>query len=258
MAERQDSTEVVSAALADIRAFCQAHADPVQADRYRRFFTEGYDPYGVGKEVFEANRLAFYERYKDQLSLKGFLDLGDQLFRSGKYEEGSFAIVSVVPQVKQMDAEAVQRIGGWLECGVRNWAHTDVICGEILGPCLKNGQVALEDLTAWRQSPGKWKRRAVPVSLLALLREPARIPALLDFIHPLMLDPEKVVHQGLGWFLREAWKKSSEPVEAFLLEWKETAPRVIFQYATEKMTAEQKTRFRRSKRARSSAPIDVL
>jgi 3-methyladenine DNA glycosylase AlkD len=249
MSTKQDSPETVSAAVADIRAFCQAHSDPAQADRYRRFFTEGYDPYGVGKEVFAANRLTFYERYKDQLSLKGFLDLGDQLFKSGKYEEGSFAIVSLVPRVKQIDSQAFQRIGGWLECGVRNWAHTDVICGEILGPCLKTGQATPADLADWRRSPGKWKRRAVPVSLLAFVKEPERIPALLEFIRPLMLDPEKVVHQGLGWFLREAWKKSPEPVEAFLLEWKETAPRVIFQYATEKMTAEQKTRFRRSRRA---------
>jgi len=68
---------------------------------------------------------------------------------------------------------------------------------------------------------------------------------LLNFIRPLMLDEERVVHQGLGWFLREAWKKKAEPVEAFLLEWKDSVPRLIFQYATEKMTPENKARFRR-------------
>ena len=247
----RDSPDTVSAALADIRDFCRSHADPEQAERYRRFFTEGYDPHGVRKEAFEANRLTFYERYRDRLSLKGFLDLGDRLLAGGKYEEGSFAIVSVVPQLDRMDADAVRRVGRWLEFGVRNWAHTDVICGEILGPCLLSGRASTADLAPWRHSAGKWKRRAVPVALLALLRDPESIPALLEFVRPLMLDPERVVHQGLGWFLREAWKRDPDSVEALLLEWKETAPRLIFQYATEKMTPERKARFRRSRRGRT-------
>jgi hypothetical protein len=36
-------------------------------------------------------------------------------------------------------------------------------------------------------------------------------------------------------------------VEPFLLDWKDTAPRLIFQYATEKMTAADKARFRAAK-----------
>jgi 3-methyladenine DNA glycosylase AlkD len=56
------------------------------------------------------------------------------------------------------------------------------------------------------------------------------------------------VHQGIGWYLREAWKLTPEPTEAFLLKWKETAARLIFQYACEKMTKEKKELFRRSKK----------
>ncbi|MDP4292683.1 MAG: DNA alkylation repair protein, partial [Bacteroidota bacterium] len=51
---------------------------------------------------------------------------------------------------------------------------------------------------------------------------------------------------GIGWFLREAWTIQPSETEAFLLRWKETAPRLIFQYACEKMTAEQKLQFKRS------------
>jgi 3-methyladenine DNA glycosylase AlkD len=69
----------------------------------------------------------------------------------------------------------------------------------------------------------------------------------LDFLEPMMLMPEKVVHQGLGWFLREAWKLYPQPVEDFLLKWKDSAPRLIFQYATEKMTSDEKIRFKKEK-----------
>jgi hypothetical protein len=36
-------------------------------------------------------------------------------------------------------------------------------------------------------------------------------------------------------------------VEAFLLEWRQQAPRLIFQYATEKMAAAERARFRRTR-----------
>jgi 3-methyladenine DNA glycosylase AlkD len=69
-----------------------------------------------------------------------------------------------------------------------------------------------------------------------------------EFITPMMHDPEREVHQGLGWFLRETWKKQPEAAETFLLSYKDTAPRLIFQYACEKMTPEGKAKFKRSKK----------
>jgi 3-methyladenine DNA glycosylase AlkD len=83
--------------------------------------------------------------------------------------------------------------------------------------------------------------------MLGLLKQSFDAAALIAIVRPLMTDSEKPVQQGMGWFLREMWKKCPEPVEAFLLEWKDTAPRVIIQYATEKMTATGKARFRKSK-----------
>jgi len=246
-------SKILSAAAAEIRAFCSANADAAQAARYARFFKEGYDPYGISKEIWEANRLRFYDLYRDRFGLSDFLDLGDVLFESGKYEEASFAVTTLLPLLDQLTPEAFQRIGGWLERGVRNWAHSDIICGELLGPCLKRGVAGLSDMAAWRDSGSKWKRRAVPVAMLALLDDSVKTETLLKFVRPLMPDKDRVVHQGVGWFLREAWKRNAAPVEAFLTEWKDTAPRLIFQYATEKMSAAKKAQFRRIKVAKKSA-----
>jgi 3-methyladenine DNA glycosylase AlkD len=62
-----------------------------------------------------------------------------------------------------------------------------------------------------------------------------------------MKDADREVHQGMGWFLREAWKIRPEETETFLLEWRNTAPRLIFQYACEKMDKEHKLKFRKNK-----------
>jgi 3-methyladenine DNA glycosylase AlkD len=84
--------------------------------------------------------------------------------------------------------------------------------------------------------------------MVELLRTARGIKPLLDFVDPMMMDEERFVQQGLGWLLREAWKKRPGPVESFLLKWKDSAPRKIYQYATEKMTKQQKARYRRQRK----------
>ena len=102
-------------------------------------------------------------------------------------------------------------------------------------------------MASWRQSSNKFQRRAVPVALIKLLKETDDYREFLAFIEVLMMDPAREVHQGVGWFLREAWKKQALQTEEFLFKFKDSAPRLIFQYATEKMTPVEKERFRRNK-----------
>lgn len=234
--------------LKEIRLACEAGADPARVAKYARYFTEGYDAFGIDwkSPEWEARRGVWLETNRAR-GLGWFLELGDALVRTGKYEEASLAILFAKELRDQFTPEAFAGLGHWFEGGIRNWGHTDVLCGELLGKLLADGVVTLDALEAWRQSTWKYQRRAVPVMLLSLVDQTGRIPELLEAVRPLMHDGEKVVHQGLGWFLREAWKRKPKPVEALLLEYRDTAPRLIFQYATEKMTAAQKARFKRRK-----------
>ena len=244
----------VEALAAEIREYCASHADRKQARRWERYFTEGYDAWGLldkNDPLWHQKQTEWLEGYRD-IGLRGFLKLGEILFRSGKYEEGALAIRFAVTFRDQFDQKAVERLGKWFEAGIRNWAHTDVLCGEIIAPLLESGRVELETLAPWRESELKFQRRAVPVAMLRLLKVKPDAGPLLEFLRPMMTDPERVVGQGLGWFLRETWKKHPRPVEAFLLEWKDQAARVIFQYATEKMAPEARARFRRAKPGKRS------
>jgi 3-methyladenine DNA glycosylase AlkD len=120
----------------------------------------------------------------------------------------------------------------------------------ILPLFLKKEIIVMEDFRDWLTSGHKFKRRSVPVTLIKSLKTHSDFPALFSFLESLMEDPEREVHQGMGWFLREAWKKDTPVTEKFLLKWKNTAPRLIIQYATEKMTAEQKVVYKKIKNAK--------
>ncbi len=233
----------------EIREYCGEHANPKLAVKYKRYFSEGYDAWGfLDKDdpLWHAREDEWFAKYRG-IGPRGFLKLGEILFQSGKYEEGALAIRFLKRFREELDETALPGLASWFKAGIGNWAHADVLCGEILSPLLRGGSIPLRALASWRSSELKYQRRSVPVSMLGLLKAEDDFRPLVEFIRPMMMDEERVVHQGLGWFLREAWKKQPAVVEAFLLKWKDTAPRLIFQYATEKMTAAERARFRREK-----------
>jgi 3-methyladenine DNA glycosylase AlkD len=232
------------AVAAEVHEYCVRKADAERAHRYSRFFTEGYDAYGLDYRdpEWDQNRRKWGERLREA-GRTVYLDTGDLLMQSGKYEEASFAILFATDAAGRFTPEAFARIGAWFEHGIRNWAHTDILSGDVLSHFLINGVISLKELRPWRESPYKFQRRAVPVTLIKLLDR----GDLLSEVEPLMADPERVVQQGVGWFLRESWKKRPKPTEAFLMRFKDTAPRLIYQYATEKMDKTARERFRRVK-----------
>jgi 3-methyladenine DNA glycosylase AlkD len=244
----------------EIQQYCAAHADAKLATKYARYFAEGYDAWGLldkDDPFFNERCDDWLERFRP-IGIDGFLEAGALLFSTGKYEEGAISIRFLKKRYAELDETTALALGRWFESGVRNWAHTDVMCGELIGPLLQDGRLTLEALATWRESPLRFQRRAAVVAVIGLLGpwkkgQPATAAQraitrrLLAYVKPMMLDDERVVQQGLGWFLREAWKRDAATVEPFLLAFKDTAPRLIFQYATERMTAAGKARFRTSK-----------
>lgn len=230
--------------IRDIRHFCETHADPAIVQKYSRYFKEGYDGYGIPSGEFVA-------KVKEMLESKSFtmqtvVEASFKLMKSEKYEEPSFAMQLLKGFSKQFSKETFAVIEQWFPIGIRNWAHTDGLCSELLSPMIQKQIIGMNDFALWRNSRYRFQRRAVPVALIKSAKRSADIKPYLNFLDPMMMDTERVVHQGLGWFLREAWKVHPEPVEAFLMKWKNDAARLIFQYATEKMTKEERLRFRRT------------
>jgi len=232
----------------EIRKFCEKNANPDIVKKYSRYFTEGYDAYGLDQKNYESQRDKWLELWKKDFTLNDYLLLGDQLISTGKYEEASYAISFIYSNTENFAPETFDRLGSWLEKGIINWAHTDVLSGKALYYFFTNKIINIERLKEWTESPSKWKRRAVPVTLIEVLSTDIPLERLFHIIELLMSDSDKFVQKGLGWFLREAWKRNPGETEDFLLKWKDTCGRTIIQYATEKMDRENKDRFRRTKK----------
>jgi 3-methyladenine DNA glycosylase AlkD len=230
----------------EIRHYCIQNAHEANVLKYSRYFKEGlYDGYGLTAPQIYAGCKKILE-LKD-LTLASVIEASADIITHGKSEEISIIMLLAKGFHKQFTTETFAAMEKWYHHGINNWAHADTMGMMVLPLFLNKGIVGISDFKSWLTAENKFQRRSVPVTFIKLLKIHPDYTALFSFIECLMTDPEREVHQGTGWFLREAWKRRPEETEAFLMQWKETAPRLIFQYANEKMTAEGKMKFRRSK-----------
>ncbi|MGB5434876.1 MAG: DNA alkylation repair protein [Maribacter sp.] len=234
--------------LKEIHEFCIKHADPEIVKKYARYFKNGYDGYGIDSKVFEKQRDLWIKAWKNEMTLDEYLDLGDTLMRTGKLEEKSFAIAFVASERLQYTSATFDRIGKWFKMGISNWATTDVLCMLVLPSFLIDNVITFEKLKAWTTSDSEWQRRAVPVTMVELLKVALEPKMALPVIEPLMLDKSEYVQKGIGTLLRGLWKKWPSEIEKFLLTWKDQCGRLIIQYATEKMDKEYRKKFRAIKK----------
>ena len=230
-----------------IRQFFVAEADPAIVKKYARYFKEGFDGYGIDQKAFEKQRDQWIEDWKEDMTLADYLDLGDALFQQGRYEEKSLAIVLVQSQRAHFSPTAFKRIGRWFTYGITDWATTDVLCMLVLSGFLLDKVIDFEDLKEWGKSESEWQRRAVPVTLVELIKHDLKPKEALPIIEPLMLDESEYVQKGIGTLLRGLWKKHPHEIEGFLLQWKDHCGRILVRYAVEKMDKESRKRFRKSK-----------
>lgn len=230
----------------EIRSYCLSLANNDNVIKYSRYFKEGlYNGYGLTTpQIKEGVKILIK---LPGLSLKSLLDSAPDIIKNGKYEETGILMLLVNGFHKQFDKDTFSSIAGWYSYGIDNWAHADTLGMLILPLFLKKKIVEIHAFTPWLKSQNKFQRRSVPVTLIKSLKTHENFQELFAFVECLMSDPEREVHQGTGWFLREAWKIKPLETEAFLLKWKDTTPRLIIQYATEKMTTEAKSRFKRKK-----------
>lgn len=232
----------------EIIKFCSSNRDEAVIQKYSRYFKEGYDAYGIDSKILESQKIKWLDSWKNEMTITDYLDLGDLLISTGKFEEADFAIQFIASKKNEFSIETFDRIGKWLENGIQNWGNTDVLCMLVLSEFMYNKIILPKDFISWTKSESKWKRRAVPVTFYEVIKKDHSPVSILSVIEKLMEDKEEDVQKGLGTLLREIWKKQPEIAEKFLLKWKNKCGRKIIQYATEKMNKSQKVKFNKDKK----------
>jgi len=230
----------------EIKEFLQNNADQAIVNKYAKYFKEGYNGYGIDQKIFENQRDTWLKAWEQEMNINSYLDLGDLLVSSGKFEEAALAIHFIANFKNEYSIAVLSRIENWFGPGISNWATTDVLCMLVLSAFLERKIIGPNYFINWLTAASQWQRRAIPVTFVEMVKHGMKPDEFLPVIGPLMKDQSEYVQKGLGTLLREIWKKYPDQVEAFMLDWKDVCGRKIIQYATEKMTKEKKALFKRN------------
>ncbi|HLO58337.1 MAG TPA: DNA alkylation repair protein [Bacteroidales bacterium] len=234
------NTEQLVQAIID---YCNRYASDENILKYSRYFKEGlYKGYGLSAPQIYAGAK---EMISEKPQLYTVLSAAPEIFSTEKYDAISILMLTVKELHKEFTHETFEEIAGWYRMGIDNWAHADTLGMLILPLFFKKKLVDIADFKKWLKSENKYQRRSVPVTFIKVMKAGRDCEELFRFTEILMTDREREVHQGMGWFLRESWKRHPEVTVKFLLKWKDITPRLIVQYATEKMSKEEKLQFKR-------------
>lgn len=223
------------------------HENPQVMIKNAPLYKEGYDAFGLSDAEQRELRNLVLDRYNP--TPQEIADLGKIFLSTHKFEFGLLAVQLIKKHRPRMDRYVYEAIFEWLEDGIENMAHADLLATKITPVFLELGIASLDDFETWRNAKSKWTRRVGALTML-YLRDKASPERLLEFIQPMLKDQDKVVQQGVGMFLRELWFLHSEEVEEFLYANKDNTATTVLQYATEKMPKEKKRRFGRAAMAR--------
>jgi 3-methyladenine DNA glycosylase AlkD len=237
----------VSPTIKMMRKFFNDNADLKIVKKYSRFFKDGYDAYGIENNLFLAQLNQWFEQLKQGFKLAEFKKLFVELQKSGKYEEISTSIWFLTRLKKYHTKTLFKQIMTWVDQYYTNWAHVDVLSGQVLSAMVLDKVITLNDLLVYHENESKWIKRCIPVTMVSVFQEENNIQSILKVGNLMLNDPVREVGQGVGWMLREAWKKYPEKIEKLLIKHIKTGNRTAYQYTCEKMDKEYRKKFRRPK-----------
>jgi 3-methyladenine DNA glycosylase AlkD len=217
----------------------KAAAEPGFAAQARWFFKEPVDPYGVrSPQIQEIERMVYRE-------LKGWPGpqrdrFINELWKSGKLEEGVIACHVYRRFAKQCGEGEFAMFERWLDRYVKNWSHADGVASWLLAAAIANRPELILQLSAWTKSKNRWKRRAAVVALLQEAKKGRNTESIFQICTLLRQDADEMVQKGVGWVLKETYPRQPREVVEFLADWRGSAPRLLLRYAAEKMTAQDK------------------
>jgi 3-methyladenine DNA glycosylase AlkD len=221
------------------RAHLRAAADPVFAAGVRNFFQEAVDPHGVRTPQVQAIMRLVYRELKAWPKAQRDQYI-DQLWKSGKLEEGALVCHVYRRFSKECGAAEFKMFEKWIDRYVKNWSHCDGVSSWLVSASIANHPELIDELTVWTKSRNRWKRRAAAVSLLQEAKRGENTDSILRICEMLRNDPDVMVQKGVGWVVKEAYPRRPSEVLEFLADWRTTAPRLILRYAAEKMTPQHR------------------
>lgn len=226
--------------IAQIRQELKESADPQTQKNFPRFFKEDIEHYGV--KVPTVTRIAKkYWKEVESRDKNEIFRLCEELYKS-PYIEEAFVVSTWVPNLRgRFTPEDFAVFSRWISTYVTNWAICDGFCNHSMGDFIEKYPEFIQELKNWTRSENRWVRRAAAVSLIIPAKKGKYLEDVIKIADLLLTDDDDMVQKGYGWLLKEASRKHTERVFAYVMKNKRAMPRTALRYAIELMPKDLKT-----------------
>lgn len=219
-------------------------AASVRTARQAKFyFKPGEEVWVYGVDTPTQRRIAggLFQRVRDGWEITEAVEFCDLMIRRREMEMKNVGIFILARYRKSFDKGLLRNVENWLanDC-CANWAATDALCGEALGPLVRQYPALTTKLKTWTGKRNLWLRRASAVGIIHSARRGEQLDDAYAIAESLFKYPEDLIHKATGWMLREAGKPDPARLESFLLEHGPKIPRTTLRYAIERFPPERR------------------
>ncbi|GAB3921225.1 DNA alkylation repair protein [Microlunatus endophyticus] len=222
--------------LSEVSGALEAAADPAAAVALARYFKTGPGAYGEGDRFIGIKVPMLRKIAKPYGSVPFDADSWLPLLRHPVHEYRLAALLAMTYRFARATPNEQAAIHGcYLDnmAFVNNWDLVDLSCRTLVGDYLLDRERDLLDELA--RSTSLWERRIAMVSTHSFILHGQTLDT-----HRIALvlidDRHDLIHKAVGWMLREAGKRVSEPeLLAFLDRHATALPRTALRYAIERL-----------------------
>src|SRR5215475_3372285 len=221
----------------------KAAANVRVARRAKFYFKPGEEVWVFGVATPGQRRIAgdLFRRVRGVWGITEAVEFCDLLIKRREMELKNAGIFLLARYQKFFDKNLLRNVESWLANGhCANWAATDALCGEVLGPLIRQHPALTTKLKIWTGKRNLWLRRASAVGIIHSARRGERLDDAYAIAESLFKYPEDLIHKATGWMLREAGKPDPARLEGFLLEHGPKIPRTTLRYAIERFPPEKR------------------
>ena len=223
----------------------QEHADPTQVEGLMRFFKTAPGQYGYGDKFLGIKVPVTRGVVKECWSKVSFDNLEECV--TNEYHEVRLAalltLIEIFSHAKKNPGLQKQCVDFYLSHTdrINNWDLVDLSCYPLLGTWLLDKErTLLYDLA--RNGKTIWEQRIGMVSTMQFIRhgQTADTYAIADI---LIGHKHDLIHKAVGWLLREAGKRDTAQLKAWLEPRSHGMPRTMLRYAIEKLPQTDREHF---------------
>jgi len=229
-----------------MRRRLKARAEPARVEVLRSFFRTGAGEYGEG-DLFIGVRVPALREVCRECRGAALREIR-ALLSSPIHEERALSLLLLVDAFTRGDQTERKRLYDFYlahTAQINNWDLVDCSASAIVGGWLY--QRSRTKLRALARSASLWERRIAIVATHHFIRH-GEVEDTLEIADLLLDDPHDLIHQAVGWMLREAAKRDGARLRRFLDERAHRMPRTMLRYAIERFPAAERLAYLTIKR----------